>query len=285
MESKLNSKNQRKLKTKLYFLGNPRNLLYGDVHRHVCLVCLQVFHFPLALEWHMGENHVSDLTRFRKALDNSTNKRQEAVKRRVLPLRLAAARGSKRCRLQLEGEEIKKEFIEIDRDTYSDLDLFLDDSIIEEEQCAPRQLGKELRVMTVKLSFPIKDCQVLVERLFLGDKHSIDIQYDDDDGDNEGVYSSDSDIEIEFAQISDSGSDLEVLFQNEFVVSALQCNNQDVDTLLSQEIINLSLSSHSPSSQPSKWTAPENETDKDLETLSKLSQVKDKVKWVWGIER
>ena len=56
-EIKLTSRTVEKYKSKLYFLGNPRDLTYGDVHRHICAKCEQVFHFSIALEWHVAEQH------------------------------------------------------------------------------------------------------------------------------------------------------------------------------------------------------------------------------------
>ena len=114
---------------------------------------------------------------------------------------MAAPSGAKRCRLKLEGEEIKKEMFEVVRDIYSDIDLFLEDSSSEEEEKEEhgepvRQLAKEVRVMAVKVSVPIKVCQVNVERLFVGNKHIIDIEnVDINYVDKEGGSSSESDVE------------------------------------------------------------------------------------------
>jgi len=326
----LNKSNDKKFKSKLYFLGNPRDLRFCDVRRHVCMMCQRAFHFPLALEWHITENHNQHLGTFQKTLDR-ISKKHDPVKIRVLPPRLAAPRGAKRFRLQLEEEEIKKEVMEIGRDTYSDIDALLEDSSSDEEdqgEYVRWLLRKESRVMALKINIPIKACQVRVEKLPL--RVNIGENSDKNNGEVKVVgSSSDSDIEIKFlSDESDDGSDVEVVFisgnfsnnndgvvkssclegapllsiqsnqnneihlpddlvhdldahldQNEVDVSPLRCNEQDVDNLLSQEIIDLSLSSHSPSSQPSHWTAPEEVAELDLEVLPKLSQADDKVTW------
>eukprot|EP00092_Neocalanus_flemingeri_P083941 GFUD01105402.1.p1 GENE.GFUD01105402.1~~GFUD01105402.1.p1 ORF type:complete len:275 (+),score=66.41 GFUD01105402.1:73-897(+) len=232
--------NEKLLKSKLYFLANPRELRHGDVHRHVCRHCEKVFHFSRCLEWHMEEFHQGLLDQFRRDMTSST------CNKRILPHRAAAPRGVKRYKMSID----------------SDIAGLVNQKKIKEEQLerSDEEQQDDLHVNTCvkKVNLFSKICQVEIEKLLMK-TNSCDLN------NNRGQSDvSVSDIVIE----RDSGfsdPDLKIVFNS--------CKPHP-------EVVNLSVSSPSPSSQPSQWTAPEDqETSKELVGLPKLTNCKDKVTW------
>merc|ERR1712083_1226685 len=57
METMNSEENDQRLKTRLYFLGDPTKLENVDVSRHMCKECGQVFHKKLGLKFHMLDVH------------------------------------------------------------------------------------------------------------------------------------------------------------------------------------------------------------------------------------
>eukprot|EP00092_Neocalanus_flemingeri_P016050 GFUD01017373.1.p1 GENE.GFUD01017373.1~~GFUD01017373.1.p1 ORF type:complete len:298 (+),score=64.87 GFUD01017373.1:41-934(+) len=261
MSKFITKRNEKLLKSKLYFLANPRELRHSDVHRHVCRQCGKVFHFPRCLEWHLEEFHRDLLDLFRR----STCNRKETMKR-ILPHRGAAPRGVKRYKMSIDSNisglvnrrKIKEE--QLVPDSFSDIDRLLESS--DEEQHVKMGV-KEVKVLVQKVNLCTKVCQVQIE--ILQEKtNNCDLN-------NNGVQSDVSDIVIE-RDVGISDPDLEIVF-NSAERDAHPCKPHP-------ELVNLSVSSPSPSSQPSQWTAPEDqENTKELVGLPKLTNSKDKVTW------
>eukprot|EP00092_Neocalanus_flemingeri_P061588 GFUD01074092.1.p1 GENE.GFUD01074092.1~~GFUD01074092.1.p1 ORF type:complete len:301 (-),score=76.98 GFUD01074092.1:183-1085(-) len=264
MSKFITKRNEKLLKSKLYFLANPRELRHGDVHRHVCRQCEMVFHFPRCLEWHMEEFHQGLLDQFRRDMTRST------CNKRILPHRAAAPRGLKRYKMSIDSDiaglvnrrKIKEE--QLVTDSSSDIDRLLESSDEEQEDdLHVNMCVKEVKVSVQKLNLFSKVCQVELEKLL--------VKTNNCDLNNNRGQSDVSDIVL----VRDSGfsdPDLEIVI-NSAETNALSCKPHP-------EVVNLSVSSPSPSSQPSQWTAPEDqETSNELVGLPKLTNCKDKVTW------
>eukprot|EP00092_Neocalanus_flemingeri_P006612 GFUD01007132.1.p1 GENE.GFUD01007132.1~~GFUD01007132.1.p1 ORF type:complete len:298 (-),score=58.88 GFUD01007132.1:183-1076(-) len=259
MSKFITKRNEKLLKSKLYFLANPRELRHGDVHRHVCRQCEKVFHFPRCLEWHMEEFHQGLLDQFRRDMTRST------CNKRILPHRAAAPRGVKRYKMSIDSDisglvnrrKIKEE--QLVPDSFSDIDRLLESSDEEQEDdLHVNMCVKEVKVSVKKVNLFSKICQVEIEKLLMK-TNSCDLNNNRGQSDVSVI-----DIVIE----RDSGfsdPDLKIVFNS--------CNPHP-------EVVNLSVSSPSPSSQPSQWTAPEDqEYTKELVGLPKLTNSEDKVTW------
>ena len=253
---KSSSLKARVFKGRLYFLGRPRELLNSDVYRHTCRGCGSVFHKQQGLEWHVSDDHPHLLDQLTKDLARCKLSSPPGQKR-VLPQRAAAPRGTKRWRMSLEETLVKEE--QKDVESCSDIDGLLETS---DEYSKHSDIDKLLEttgddedlqlqgLQEVLLS--TKKCQVNLEKL---DLSKLDM--------NNNKADSDSDIIIESVS-QDSEDDIEVVFSGQ--------------PILSPEVVDISLSTHSVSSQPSTWSAPPEDPVSSTE-LPRFRHVMDKVTW------
>jgi len=264
------------LKSRLYFLGQPRDLKKIDVYRHVCKECRRVFHKSQGLEWHIMDEHPH--LEQKKELENAKRKKAK-VRAPPVPTHEAAlvipkasestfmnpepipdisgqgqaqSRGRRRSR-RISGEQPDPTL------THEDLCLTptkkAKDRSSSRDTCAsPRATPRTSRKSTLPVQteavsgeeelvrkYNIKECDVKLQTLKLVDSP------DRNNNMKDGRPNDDS------------------------VILVTDSNNSVVD---------LSLSSHNLSSQIESWEAPENNTAvADDEDLPRLAAVKDKVQW------
>lgn len=128
-------------------------------------------------------------------------------------------------------------------DTYSDIDCLLEDSSSSDEE--------EERSTIVT-----KNLRVMLERV-----------------NSELIKENDNSID-------DVGSDtIEIMTLPESDTSGSMVEVVEVNSTDSVEVVNLSVSSHSPSSQPSHWTAPEETRELLILPRLEISRAKDKIIW------
>ena len=86
------------LKSRLSFLGHPRDLASADVYRHTCR---RVFHKAQGLVFNVSDPHPHLLGQLEKDLSRSS-KAKEVPSKRIMPGRMAAPRGPKRYNMALD---------------------------------------------------------------------------------------------------------------------------------------------------------------------------------------
>jgi len=120
-EDKSSSVKAKVLKSKLYFLGNPKQLQNNDVLRHVCKGCKRVFHKSQGLEWHVMDEHPHLLEETRKDLGLITADKGVHPAERIIPERRAAFMGEKKRKssVDLIRDHVKHD----ENSTYSDADI------------------------------------------------------------------------------------------------------------------------------------------------------------------
>jgi len=240
------------LKGRLHFLGRQRELLNADVYRHICRGCGAVFHKQQGLEWHVSDEHPQLVEQLTKDLARCKVSSPPGQKR-VMPQRAAAPRGRKRWRMSLEVKEEQKD------ESYSDIDGLLESSCDDEDEkhCNYSDIDKLLETTDDEEDPPLqvkstKKCQVNLEKL---DLRNLDY--------NNNKADSDSDIIVEsVSQLSEE--DIEVVYSGQPIPSP--------------ELVDISLSTHSVSSQPSQWSAsPEDQVSS--RELPRFRHAVDKVTW------
>jgi len=261
------------LKGRLHFLGRQRDLVNADVYRHTCRGCGRVFHKQQGLEWHVSDEHPQLVEQLAKDLARCKVSSPPSQKR-VMPQRTAAPRGTKRWRMSLEETVVKVEQTHVD--SYSDIDGLLETSDDEEHSDIDKllettdeeeELGLQglddvqntkkcqVDLEYLDLSNSTKKCQVKLEML---DLSKLDLNNNMDDR-------SDTDIVIESVS-HDSENDIEVVYTGQATISP------------GPELVDISLSSHSVSSQPSQWSAPHEDTGGST-VVPRLRHAVDKVTW------
>jgi len=239
------------LKSRLSFLGHPRDLASADVYRHTCRGCRRVFHKAQGLVSHVSDQHPHLLGQLEKDLYRSSKAKEIPIKR-IMPGRMAAPRGPKRYKMALDmNDNLEIKLEQHEKDTYSDVDSLLKSSTVSLRDADIDSLLESsdngvLPLESVNLvDSNLKKCDILVKKLLLTEVNNNKVDMSDPSD-----YS-DDDIKIE-----------SIAEQSEI------------------EVVNLSMSSHHLSSQPSTWSASDDsESVAELSKLPRLSNVEDKVEW------
>merc|ERR1712025_1219918 len=160
------------LKSRLYFLGDPKKLQNNDVSRHVCKGCNRVFHKSQGLEWHVMDEHPHLIEEVKRDLEVI------AANKRITPGRRAANMGEKRRKFGVDSinDEVKHDD---ENNTYSDayISQLLESSdegdIVSEkndaQECTDRRvvIKKECKVHISKLTLKERKCDVKLQNLKL----------------------------------------------------------------------------------------------------------------------
>jgi len=307
------------LKSKLYFLGDPKKLQNNDVYRHVCKGCNRVFHKSLGLEWHVMDEHPHLYDEVKRDLEVI------AANKRIIPERRAAYMGEKRRKSGVDLLDVKHD--EENNTYYSDADIsqLLESSEEEDyvndkndtQECKDRLkqqvIKKECEVKIPKLILKERKCSVKLQKLILTGA--------DDDHENEEShenYSSHDDDSIIIETASDSSvpelapsshqvfnqPDTDSPQERECYVKLQKlclaganddCENVVIDesytgddesivveTASDSSVIELYPSSHQLSNQPDTIAAHEIDSGAESRDLSSLAPVmvdEDKVQW------
>jgi len=236
------------LKSRLYFLGKPRELKNSDVYHHVCQECRRVFHKSQGLEFHMMDEHpytekkkpVNSKRKNAKVSDPSVPT-QEAVL--VIPEASASTPMSREPTPEISGQAQSsgRRSRRISGDQPDPALTQEDPSLTSAKRTRYRSASRDRRKSVMCKKYDIKECDVKLQTLKLAE--SPDTNNNAKDGRPDSVI-------LETDPISSVGY--------------------------------LSLSSNNQSSQIKSWDPPVNNSDvADDEDLQRQAAAKDKVqRWL-----
>merc|ERR1712025_274727 len=152
------------LKSRLYFLGDPKKLQNNDVSRHVCKGCNRVFHKSQGLEWHVMDEHPHLFEEVKRDLEVI------AANKRITPERKAANMGEKRRKFGVDAinDEVKHDD---ENNTYSEADISqLLESSEEEDIVNEKNDTQECKDRLQKQLVIKKECTVNISKLILKER-------------------------------------------------------------------------------------------------------------------